>query len=286
MTMKAGMSRVLKVLLGAVFVVSCALLLKQTLQYQQGENIYDEAVALAQLPEWTDAAPTVEEVTEELRQEKEVSAEAVTEPLPEESGQESEEVSPPEDPYADALRDMDFTRLREVNGDVLGWILIPDTNVSYPMVQGKNNDYYLRRTWDKTRNTMGSIFVDYRNGRDLRDFHTVIYGHRMRDGSMFGRLYKYEDADYWKDHPDFYLADDSGSHTYTIFSAYLADSMDTYQFEFADDGEKEDFIQYCVSKSWLDTGIVPGVNDRIVTLSTCSGNGYDTRWVIHGVRTE
>ena len=103
---------------------------------------------------------------------------------------------------------------------------------------------------------------------------------------MFGQLHKYKNAAYWGEHPKIYLADDNGSHAYEVFSVYEADSLDTYQIEFADDGEKEEFLQYVTSRTWVNTGVIPEGGDRILTLSTCTGNGHDTRWVVHAVLTE
>ena len=259
-------------LLGAVFVCSGALWVRQAIQYQQGDEVYQEAADLVELPDLTTVVPEQPEQPEDSSQSPDASA------APE------EEKPVWVDPYADALRNMDFAALREANDDVLGWIVIPNTRLSYPVVQGEDNEYYLKRTWRKSRNSVGAIFMDYRSDRDLSDFHTIIYGHRMNNKSMFGQLRNYKDASYWKKHPCIYIADDNGSHTYEIFAVYEADSGVTYNLNFESKAEKQAYLDYCVSKSRYDTGVVPEVKDYILTLSTCTGNGHDTRWVVQAVR--
>ncbi|MCI7713584.1 MAG: class B sortase, partial [Clostridiales bacterium] len=171
-----------------------------------------------------------------------------------------------------------------VNSDVLGWILIPGTAVSYPVVQGTDNDYYLNHTWKKWTSVVGSIFLECHNSRDLSDFNTIIYGHRMNNGSMFASLKNYKKQSWWSDHPCVYITDDSGSHKYEIFAAYeVSTEGETYRLGFGSDREKQAFIDYCLAQSVIDTGVVPRTYDRILTLSTCTGQGHATRWVVQAV---
>lgn len=179
--MKRTTRRVLLAALVAVFLVSGAMTLRQLGDYQKGEETYGSAESLAGLPDFS----------------------AIS--WPEESGSGSAAAQDPAvpyvDPYADALAAMDFAALREVNPDILGWILIPNTRVSYPFLQGTDNDYYLRRTWRKGSSAVGAIFVEASNSGDLTDFNTVIYGHNMNNGSMFGTLKKYKDLSYFRSIP-------------------------------------------------------------------------------------
>ena len=255
--------------LALVLAVSVGMLIRQNIQYREGERDYAEAEALVELPDLSQLAPEEPEEPEE--------------PAGGESAPE-EEQPVYVDPYADALRNMDFSAQREVNSDVLGWILIPGTAVSYPVVQGTDNDYYLNHTWKKWTSVVGSIFLECRNSRDLRDFNTIIYGHRMNNGSMFAALKNYKTQSYWKAHPYVYLTDDSGSHKYEIFAAYeVSTEGDTYRLGFGSDQEKRAFIDYCLAQSVIDTGVVPRTYDRVLTLSTCTGQGHATRWVVQAV---
>ena len=254
--------------LALVLVVSVGMLIRQNIQYREGEEAYAEAEALVELPDLSQL-PQPEPVPEEVP-----------------AGGETEVEQQPVyvDPYADALRAMDFTALREVNSDVLGWILIPGTAVSYPVVQGTDNDYYLNHTWKKWTSVVGSIFLECHNSRDLSDFNTIIYGHRMNNGSMFASLKNYKKQSWWSDHPCVYITDDSGSHKYEIFAAYeVSTEGETYRLGFGSDREKQAFIDYCLAQSVIDTGVVPRTYDRILTLSTCTGQGHATRWVVQAV---
>lgn len=252
-----------------VLAVSVGMLVRQNIQYREGERDYAEAESLVELPD--------------LGQIDAAESQEAAEPAEHEEAAEAEQPVYV-DPYADALRNMDFSALREVNSDVLGWILIPGTAVSYPVVQGMDNDYYLNHTWKKWTSVVGSIFLECRNSRDLSDFNTMIYGHRMNNGSMFASLKNYKAQSYWEAHPAVYLTDDSGSHKYEIFAAYeVSTEGETYRLGFGSDQEKQAFIDYCLAQSVIDTGVVPRTYDRILTLSTCTGQGHATRWVVQAV---
>ena len=272
--MKTPMGRrVLTAVLTLALLGSLAGMGYRQLQYREGEKVYQEAEELVQLPdlETIETVPVEEKPVEQQPAASESTA--------------AEEPAPVYiDPYAQALADMDFVALREQNTDVLGWIVIPNTKVSYPLVQGEDNDYYLNHTWRKTRSVVGAIFMEQQSSADLTDFNTIIYGHRMNNRSMFARLLDYKKQSYWQDHPRLYITDDSGTHTYEIFAAYEAAVGSTpYCIRFSNDTKKQTFINYGLEHSVIETGVVPEVTDRIVTLSTCTGNGHATRWVVQGV---
>jgi len=253
----------------------------RAMDYSQAEEIYAEAEELVALPDFEELQPEEQEEVAERVPPKPT----VPEQTPVQQPEEPEPAKPVYvDPYADELSNMDFTALREVNDDILGWILIPNTRVSYPLVQGEDNDYYLKRTWRKTRSDVGSIFVEHQCSGDLADFNTIIYGHRMNNNSMFGSLKHYKTPSYMTEHPIIYITDDNGCHSYEVFAAYEPDvtSM-TYRIGSFTDAEKQAYIDWCLEQSVVDCGVVPTIHDRIVTLSTCTGRGYDTRWVVQGV---
>ncbi len=272
--MNPALRKALILILTLVFLGSAAKIIYQTMEYRQGDAIYAEAEVLAGLPDLSGLpAPSLPSGTGSGSS-------------PSASGQvDSGEPRPVYvDPYADALRNMDFSALREVNQDVLGWILIPGTHVSYPVVQGTDNRYYLNHTWRNSRNSVGAIFLEHSNSRDLSDFNTIIYGHRMNNRSMFGTLHEYKNADYWAAHPYVYLTDQNGSGQYEIFAAYeVSTDGDTYLLGFSGDQAKQNFLDSCLAQSLIHTGVVPSVHDRILTLSTCTGNGHATRWVVQAV---
>ena len=261
------------VLLAVVFVGSLVMFLRQIIQYREAAETYDEAKTLAELPDLSQIP---------LPKEEPETPPAVEEaPADELPADEEPEKPVYVDPYADALRNMDFEALREVNSDVLGWIVIPGTAISYPLVQGEDNQYYLKHTWKKWASAVGAIFLECRNSADLSDFNTIIYGHRMNNGSMFASLKYYKKQSYWAQHPYVYITDSNGSYKYEIFAAYEVSTIGSaYQIGFSGDESKQAFLDDCIGQSVIETGVTPTVQDRILTLSTCTGNGHATRWVV------
>ena len=265
--------------LTALLAVVCALCLGRTalqlVQYRQGDETYAQAQKLAGLPDLPDLPPV--DVTGG-------SGEASSSASAGGEGEAPEEVPVWQDPYAQALKDMDFSALRQQNPDVLGWILIPGTRVSYPVVQGTDNSYYLDHTWRGGKNSVGAIFMECRNSSDLSDFNTIIYGHRMNNRSMFGTLSQYKSRSYWQAHPYVYLTDDSGTHRYEIFAAgEVSVDSDVYRLGLRSDSSRQSFLDSCLALSALNTGVTPHTYDKVLTLSTCTGNGHATRWVVQAV---
>lgn len=267
--------------LAALLAVICALCLGRTalqlVQYRQGDETYAQAEELAGLPDLSDL-PVVDFTGGSGS--GSVSSSASTDG----AGEAPEEVPVWQDPYAQALKDMDFSALRQQNPDVLGWILIPGTRVSYPVVQGTDNSYYLDHTWRGGKNSVGAIFMECRNSSDLSDFNTIIYGHRMNNRSMFGTLSQYKSRSYWQAHPYVYLTDDSGTHRYEIFAAgEVSVDSDVYRLGLRSDSSRQSFLDSCLALSALNTGVTPHTYDKVLTLSTCTGNGHATRWVVQAV---
>ena len=196
--------------------------------------------------------------------------------------------SPAEDaPGAEAKEDapsgMDLSPLQEVNADVVGWIEIPGV-LSYPLLQGGDNACYLSHAWNGEENAAGAVFLDFRADAGLGDFNTLIYGHRMRNGTMFGSLTHYKDTDFWQENPSVYLANEDGTRRYDIYAAYETGLTATaYQWEFSEPEEKQDFIRCGLERSVIDTGVTPTPEDTVITLSTCSGGDRNTRWVVQAV---
>lgn len=185
------------------------------------------------------------------------------------------------------LMETDLEALRQENEDMVGWITIPGTTIDYPLMQWTDNQFYLKHSWKQTPNPNGSIFMEWQNSRDFTDFNTIIYGHNMNSGAMFGSLRQFRRQPYWEEHPTFYIVCDQGVLRYDIFAVHRA-GVDTIIFglNLDTDEKKTRFIRFATDYSSYDTGIEPTIEDRIVTLSTCSGQGYTTRWVVQGVLNE
>ena len=265
--MKRSIRILLTALLLLVFLFSTARFWEQQQEKAAGRSIYTDALALAS--------------SEKPPQTRETSAPTAPAAVPPEP-QWAVAAPEGEDPHIQALEDMNLDALREVNPDVVGWILIPDTAVNYPLMQGTDNDYYLKNTWDGKRYAVGSIFLEHLNSPDLTDFNTIIYGHNMNNGSMFAGLREYRHQDYWEAHPYVYIRSDQGVYRYEIFSSYLARvDGSAYGIRFSGEEEKTRFLDQIRGDSAIETGVDPDTTDRILTLSTCSGRGYTTRWVVH-----
>ncbi len=189
------------------------------------------------------------------------------------------------DPVIDELLKLDLAPLQAENPDVIGWIHIPDTIVSYPLMKGEDDDFYLRHSWKKTKSSSGAIFMEYQNSADFSDFNTIIYGHNMRNDSMFGTLGEYRKAEYWQEHPYVYIVNEEGVFRYDIFAAHKVRLNTTvYGMKIDDPAHREEFISFALDYSELETGIEPTVYDSLLTLSTCSG-GSKNRWVVQAVKS-
>ena len=183
------------------------------------------------------------------------------------------------------LLDLDLAALREVNADVFAWIYIPDTTISYPLLRSRDNQEYLNLTWDLQASSSGSIFLERKNAVELTDFNTLIYGHNMKNGTMFSPLHQYKDQSFADTHPYVYIATGTSILVYEVFSAYTADVVsDTYLLYFEDSSRKEYAIDFFMNKSEIASSAVPSADSRILTLSTCTGLGnYNYRWVVQAV---
>ena len=252
-----------------VFLGSTAMFLFSFIENHKGEAAYQAAESVANIA----TEPPIEVPTESPTEESTEPAEAVKlqwKPVPVTDN----------DPNLQTIARINLNALRTISPQVTGWIFIPGTRVHYPILQGEDNDYYLNHTWEGESNLCGSIFMEAMNSAHFTDFNTIIYGHNMKNGSMFAALHDYSTLDFWAQHPYVYLATDEGVLRYEIYSTYRAavDSK-TYALNL-DHRHMPSFIQMTLDESDFDTGIVPADTDRILTLSTCTGD-YETRRVVH-----
>ena len=185
--------------------------------------------------------------------------------------------------------EVDFDKLKSVNEDVVGWIYVdalPD--ISYPIVKGKDNQTYLHQTYEKNYNFAGTIFVDYENSGDFSDCNTLVYGHNMKNGSMFGHLKKFrEDDRLYKQDKYFWILTPERNYRYESISAYTTGvNSDTYTLFKGPGEEFEKYLETIKGYSEIQTDDTDlTIKDRIVTLSTCTGN-ESTRFVVQGKRVD
>ncbi len=181
---------------------------------------------------------------------------------------------------------VDFEKLLEINSDVVGWIRFDEpAEINYPVVQGRDNEEYLTRTFEANTNKLGTLFVDVNNTGDFTGRNTFIYGHNMKNGSMFAQLLEYKEDSFYKEHPYFYVYTPDGKvRTYEIFSAgVVKDTSDSYIMEYADDTAFQTYIDYIKQQSAYPTTAEVTAASKIVSLSTCTNVRDDERFLVHGV---
>lgn len=181
---------------------------------------------------------------------------------------------------------VDFNKLKEQNNETIAWLKINNTNVEYPVVKGTNNSFYLNHSFDKSKNSAGWIFADYKNKFDNTDKNIVIYGHNMRDGSMFGSMLNILDAKWYEneENTNITLYTENEKCIYKVFSIYKIENEDYYiKTEFKNDNEFEEFVKNLKKRSIKDFNADISKDDNILTLSTCANNNK-YRIVLHAIK--
>lgn len=180
---------------------------------------------------------------------------------------------------------VDFDELLKQSSDVVGWLYSADTSINYPVVQGEDNDFYLHRFLDGSYNPSGTLFVDALCEKDFAGKNSIIYGHNMRDGSMLAEIINYRDKtqEYYDAHPVMYLNTPEQNYRVDIFAGYLTDAgASTYTIGFSTDEAFEAYIEVARASSQFETPVEVSKEDRIITLSTCSYEYENARYVIQG----
>ena len=294
--MKKGVRRIIMAMLIVVFLVSGGMVLKKYMDYRAGEETYSQVEELAGIDIDENIVQEPLEDTDEPQGGQQPSGnegnegdEGDEEPEDKDTDEkdnikEEKKQNPLPKVSVDNLKNLNLEALQKVNKEVMGWIIIPGAGISYPLMNGDDNSYYLNRTWDKQWNTMGSIFLEAECSSKLTDFNTIIYGHNMRNTTMFSNLKKYTSKSYWKKAPYVYLATEKGVYRYDIFAAYEVE-VDGHVFwlKIKEAEHKQLFIDRSLEMSEIDTGIVPTTSDKILSLSTCTGNGHAKRMVVQAV---
>lgn len=189
---------------------------------------------------------------------------------------------PEGNPDLDALR-------REVNPDIYAWITIPGTEIDYPILQHpEDNTYYLNYNLDGTRGYPGCIYTENYNSKNFDDPNTVLYGHNMRDGSMFAGLHQFADAQFFEAHPYIFIYTDNTTLIYRIFAAYEFSNVHLLLgYDTASEDGFSDYLEEvktaCAQEGSMAEDIQVTEKDRLLTLSTCVGGRSERRYLIQGV---
>lgn len=221
---------------------------------------------------------------EELREE--VAAAEEPEPVQEEPEEPEPDPVPEEEPIEIPVG---FAALQEQNPDVYAWIRIPGTNVDYPILQHpEDNSYYLTHTIDHEKKTEGAIYTEDYNSKDFDDPNTVIYGHNMKNGSMFRTLHNYEDRSFFDENREVYIYLPDAVLEYRIFAAYIYDNRHLLlNFDFNDKDIYQKYLDDIFAirnmNSFIDTTMEVDADDRIITLSTCNAGISTQRYLVQAV---
>ena len=220
------------------------------------------------------------EVTENIVEE--TVPEAVIEPEVEEETQEVPVIDPvPTDFF------VDFPELSSINSDIKGWLVINSLEISYPLVQGEDNEFYLEHSFEKENLSAGSIYVDYENSGDFSDLNTYIYGHNMKNRTMFGSLKKIiDDESLLEEDPYIYIYTPEYKFTYKIFSYYIT-RYDSDRYELIETDKELEEYEAVAAELSLAPFEYEYSGNKIITLITCSGApSSPNRLLVHGVLTE
>lgn len=181
---------------------------------------------------------------------------------------------------------IDFKALDEANPDIYAWITIDGTEIDYPIVQSADsNDYYLDHAVDGSESSAGAIFTEDYTAKDFSDFNTVVYGHNMHNNTAFGSLKNYRDEDYFSAHDKITVYTENDIFTYKIFFAYIFDDRHLLlNYDYNSEQARREYIDSIFGmrnmSSIIDDSVNVDTNDKIITLSTCSGND---RFLVQGV---
>lgn len=183
--------------------------------------------------------------------------------------------------------DSGISEFIKAHTEAVGWIKFEDDLISYPIMQAEDNSKYAIKDADGNDSETGAIFLDYRSSADFSDSNTIIYGHNMRDRSMFGALKNYkEDLGFLDDHKYFQIITPEGSGRYMLF-AFMDVPKNSYIYDVCGDNTSRmrEFLDTIEYKTYIDTGIEPTVDDKIITLSTCTQKD-DLFFVMFAVKVE
>lgn len=177
---------------------------------------------------------------------------------------------------------VDFDALRAVNPDIVGWIYCEDSVINYPVLQAADNDYYLHRSYDRSNQFSGSIFVDAANRPGFVDCNTILYGHHMNDGSMFASLDLWADQSYYEAHPVLWLLTPEQDYKLVLFSGYTTSAFsDIYTVRPEPDAGWQEYLEDLVRQSDFQADVDLSGCERTVMLSTCAYVFDFARHVLH-----
>ncbi len=199
--------------------------------------------------------------------------------------EETPEPQPEEKPVEKAPIAVDFQVLSQMNPDVIGWIYLENTCIHYPIMQSGNNDAYLHRLFDGTWSYAGTPFADYRHKGDFSDFQTTVYGHNMKNGTMFAPLTQYQNQAFYEENPVLWLLTPDGSYKVELVAGLLTDDKGIARLSTVSKTQAEEFLTEIREKSTFRSPVEATENDRYLILSTCDYAFENARYAVIGKLT-
>lgn len=194
-------------------------------------------------------------------------------------------LTPEAPPKAQAPISVDFPALTRENPDIIGWIYWENTCVHYPIMQAKDNDVYLHRLFDKTWSFAGTPFADYRHSGDFTDFQTTVYGHNMKNGTMFAPITQYQNQEFYEENPVMWLLTPQGDYQVELVAGLLTDDKGVARLSTVGQAQAEEFLAEIQEKSTFRSQVEATPEDRYLMLSTCHYGFENARYAVVGKLT-
>ena len=179
--------------------------------------------------------------------------------------------------------EVDFDALWEINPDVVGWLYIEGTQVNYPILQGVDNEQYLYRLIDGKWNSAGSLFLEAGLAPNFTEQNNPVYGHNMKNGSMFAGIMGYKKQEFYEEHPVALLVTPEQNYQVLIFSSYVLDANGDAWNTLFTDAQMQQWLDKLGRRSYISTGVIPTTQDKVLTLSTCTYETSGARFLVHGI---
>lgn len=276
-----GNDKTRKMIIVACVVVAVIIAVFLIVRYARQQAELDKLRELAEQSQLPNVEIVAEDVVEEPIEEVEDAPMTIEEKI--EWYQEKYGIEVPD-------KNLDFADLQEnTNADIYAWIYIPNTQIDYPVLQHPtDNYYYLNYNLDGSKGYPGCIYTEDYNAKDFSDPLTVMYGHNMKNGSMFAGLHKFEDSEFFEENPYIYIYTENDVLVYEIFAAYQhSDEHLLYEKDYTSEIVFESYLEEVLGQRSMTANIREDVsvngNDKVLTLSTCIANKADKRYLVQGV---
>ena len=181
--------------------------------------------------------------------------------------------------------EVDFNKLKEINSNIAAWIYMENSIINYPVIKGNDNIFYLNHSIDGKYNPTGTLFIDYRNNENFDDVVTYIYGHHMKNNTMFGNLEFFKEQSYYNEHKEMYLFTNLKEYKVDVFAGFTTDDG-SIVYNYIDCNSNQEIVDFAKNNSDFETNVEIADKDKIVVLSTCSYDYENARYVVFGILRE